>query len=203
MRGRRRDVKVDWLQLPADLPEARAGALADLLHAATGRKVSEGDALLMVVRLWQWALVKVDPEATDLDAEFSRCATLSPFGAAAQVARACRWPEKMGLELLEALQHPEVGVLVREGDALRIDRLATRYANLAAKQQDARGRAQATKAAKRHGWASADGGAWVHPPSGARAKDWRELLARLRKPHDGKVVALKAASAAGDDDGRP
>lgn len=174
-----KDVKVDWLQVPAEVVEQRAPQLAHLLTLGTGKRVSEGDALLLILRTWQWALTKVDPDAPDLAAEFLRCATLPPVRAAEALATACRWPLSKAEVLLEALCDSEVRVLRRDGDSVRVDGMAERYVSLAERQRDNRGRAIASKLAKAHGWKHEAGRGYVSP-HGEVVEDWRELVARLK-----------------------
>lgn len=171
-------VKVDWLQVPAEAVDQRAPQLAQLLTQGTGKRVSEGDALLLLVRLWQWVLTKVNPDAEDLTAEFAKASTVPEDRAAETVATACRWPVRRSEILLESLLDPEVRALVREGDCVRVDGLMERYTGLAERQRDNRGRATASKRAKEYGWTHKAGVGYVSP-TGEVAESWRDLLARL------------------------
>lgn len=171
-------MKVDWLQVPVEAVDQRAPQLAHLLSMATGKRVSEGDALMLLVRLWQWALAKVSPDAPDLPAEFARCATLPGVRAAETLATACRWPLSKSQVLLEALLDSEVRALVEEGDCVRVEGLVERYAGLAERQRDNRGRATASKLAKQHGWRHEAGVGYVSP-QGEVVEHWREVLERL------------------------
>lgn len=171
-------MKVPWLQVPVEAVEHYAPQLAHLLTLGSGRKVSEGDALLFIIRLWQWALVKVNPDAEDLRAEFESCSSLSRVRAAETLATACRWPISKADVLLESLLDSEVRVLVEEGDCVRVDGLAERYTALAEKQRDNRGRSLASKLAKAHGWTHRAGVGYVSP-QGEIVRDWREIVALL------------------------
>lgn len=175
---------VQWLQLPADLPDRRAAQLALLLSARGGRKVSEGDALLLVVRLWQSALTKVNEHAPSLEAELARCSRIA-FGEEELVAVACRWPSSRAGLLLEAMANAAVGVLEHVPGGWRILGLPERYAALATRKAESRGRAQASRLAKQHGWRQAEGGGWFDPRTGETVDDWRALLARLQGGKDG------------------
>lgn len=171
-------VKVDWLQVPAETVDQRAPQLAQLLSQGTAKRVSEGDALMVLVRLWQWVLAKVNPDAEDLASEFAKASTVPEARAAETVATACRWPVSKAQVLLDALLDSEVRALVGEGDCVRVEGLAERYMGLAERQRDNRGRAIASKRAKEHGWTHKSGVGYVSP-TGEVAESWRELLARL------------------------
>lgn len=171
-------MKVPWLQVPVEAVEHYAPQLAHLLTLGSGRRVSDGDALLIIIRLWQWALVKYEPDAEDVGAEFIRCSTLPKVRAAETLATACRWPLSKAEVLLQALLDSEVRVLVEEGDSVRVDGLAERYTQLAEKQRDNRGRSAASKLAKAHGWTNRAGVGYVSP-MGEVVRSWRELIERL------------------------
>lgn len=173
-------MKVEWLQVPAEAVEHRSLHLARLLSHGSGRRVSEGDALLLIVRVWQWALNKVDANAPDLSVEFRRCSTLPEARAAETLATACRWPMSKADVLLEALCDAEVQAVAREGAAVRVLGLAERYTTLAEKQRDNKGRATASKLAKKHGWKHDPVNGGYVGPTGAHATNWQELIVMLK-----------------------
>ena len=172
---------VGWLQVPEDVRRVRAPAMAGLLTAATGKRVSRGDALAAVLDLWAWVLGQVNESAPDLQAEFAR-ATLLPADRAEHVlVLATEWPAKRAATLLQAMADPMVRILEREPAGWRVPGLADRYLGLSADRADARGRARTHQLAKANGWQAQPGNQWVHLQSGEVVDGWRVLLQRLER----------------------
>lgn len=172
-------MEVGWLQVPEDIRRVRAPAMAGLLTAATGKKVSRGDALALVLDLWAWVLGQVDETAPDLQAEFARCTLLPEDRATAVVALATGWNTKQAPHVLRAMSDPMVRVLVPESGGWRVPNVADRYLGLSADRADARGRTRAANLAKANGWKSEGGNKWMHSTTGEVVDGWRALLARL------------------------
>ena len=172
-------MEVGWLQVPEDIRRVRAPTMADLLTATTGRKVSRGDALAMVLDLWAWVLGQVNEGAPSLQAEFDRCTLLERERAPAIVALATGWPTKRADVLLRAMADPLVRVLVEEPGGWRVPHLADRYLGLSADRADARGRARCHQLAKANGWVPQPGGSYLHTTTGEVVDGWRVLLPRL------------------------
>lgn len=172
-------MRIDWLQVPDDMVRTRSLTLARLLTEASGKKVSHGDALLLVCNLWTWVVTQVREDAEDLAAEFERCSVLPRLKAEMVLPIPLGWPARHAAALLDALLDTHVGVLSAEGDAVRVVDIRERYARLAKKQSDSRGRARASLCAKEHGWKTAEGGGWMNPETGETVENWRALLARL------------------------
>lgn len=171
-------MRYEWLQVPNDMLRVRARTLANLLTAATGRKVSRGDALTLVLDLWDWVVSQVNEDAEDLDAEFERCAVLPYERAEALLPEALGWPDKHAMPLMQALCDKHVGVMAVEGERLRVLGIRERYSRLAKQQGDSRGRARAAYLAKANGWTHKPGVGYVSP-TGEVAESWRDLLERL------------------------
>lgn len=171
-------MRYEWLQIPNDMLRVRARTLANLLTASTSRRVSRGDALALVLDLWDWAVSQVDEDADDLAAEFDRCTLIDAHKAASLLPEALGWPQKHARALIVAFCDDHVRVMGDEGDAVRILEIRERYLRLAQQQGDSRGRAIASKRAKEHGWTHKPGVGYVSP-TGEVAESWRELLARL------------------------
>lgn len=174
-------MRFDWLQVPDDMLRVRSVTLAQLLSEAAGKKVSHGDALLVVLKTWLWVVSQVQEDESNLSGEFARCSVLPRLKAEKVLPGAVDWPAKHGAGLVDALLDPHVRVLVHEPlmDSVRVVDVEQRYARLAKKQSESRGRAKASQLAREHGWRVADGGGWVKPETNETAKDWRELLALL------------------------
>lgn len=172
-------MEVGWLQVPEDIRRVRAPAMAELLSAATGKKVSRGDALAIVLDLWAWILGQVDENAPDLQAEFARCTFLPEDRAAAVIALATGWSTKQAPHVLKAMADPMVRALVPEAGGWRVPHVADRYLNLSAERADARGRQRAASLARVNGWKSEPGNKWVHTTTGEVVDGWRALLAKL------------------------
>lgn len=171
-------MRYEWLQIPNDMLRVRARTLANLLTASTGRKVSRGDALALVLDLWDWAVSQVDEDADDLAAEFDRCTTLASMKAISLLPEALGWPPKHARALITAFCDDHVRVLEAEAGCVRILEIRERYLRLAQQQGDSHGRAIASKRAKEHGWTHRAGVGYVSP-KGEVVASWRELLERL------------------------
>lgn len=172
-------MRFDWLQVPDDMLRVRSVTLAQLLTEATGKRVSHGDALLVVLKTWLWVVSQVREDESNLSGEFARCSVLPRLKAEKVLPGAVDWPHKHGAALVAALLDPHVRVLVAEGDAVRVVDVEQRYSRLAKKQSDSRGRAKASQLAREHGWKVAEGGGWMNPANGDTVDSWRELLALL------------------------
>jgi hypothetical protein len=170
-------VRLDYLQVPDSLLRTRTVALATMLSAAKGKPVSQGDALLLVCRLWEWVLDQVNESAADVKAEFAAKARVPRLQAEAIWPSALHWPASKGRELLQALADPLVAVTAMDRDYVTVLDLGERYTALAGKRAESRGRARASALAKQHGWkATQPGGGYVNPKTGEVAEGWRELL---------------------------
>lgn len=176
----REQVRFEWMQVPDEMRRVRSLTLAQLLTAATGRKVPQGEAFLLVCNLWAWVIDQVREEVEDLGAEFRRVSVLPKAKADAIWPAALGWPARHMAALLEALADPHVQVLADEGDTVRVLDVQERYTRLAKKQGDARGRARASYYAKENGWKHEPGRGYVSP-EGEVLESWRELLARYEK----------------------
>jgi hypothetical protein len=172
-------VRFDWLQVPDDMLRVRSVTLAQLLTEAVGKRVSHGDALLVVLKTWLWVVSQVREDESDLSAEFARCSVLPRVKAEKVLPGAVDWAPKHGEALVSALLDPHVRVLTEDGDAVRVVDVEQRYTRLAKKQSESRGRARASQLAREHGWKVAEGGGWMNPANGETVDSWRDLLTRL------------------------
>lgn len=171
-------MRYEWLQVPNDMLRVRAQTLATLLTQSTGRKVSRGDALTLVLDLWDWVVSQVNEDATDKAAEFERCARLPKAKADILLPMALGWPIKHVGSLLVALTDSHVRVMADEGDFVRVMEVEERYSRLAKKQGDSRGRARASYLAKDHGWVSNGKNEYASESTG-EVLSWKQLLERL------------------------
>lgn len=172
-------MRFDWLQVPDDMLRVRSVTLAQLLSEAAGKRVSHGDALLVVLKTWLWVVSQVREDEPNLSGEFERCSVLPRLKAEKVLPGAVDWAPKHGTSLVDALLDPHVRVLVAEGDAVRVVDVEQRYARLAKKQSESRGRAKASQLAREHGWRVAEGGGWMNPVNGDTVDGWRDLLTLL------------------------
>lgn len=170
-------MEVSYLQVPEDVRRVHAPALADVLTTASGKRVSRGDALAMVLDLWAWVLGQVREDTPDLKAEFQQRTLLPRLRAADMVALATGWPKRKGAVLVAALSDATVGVLREEPEGWRVVGVSDRYLKLAGERAESRLRARASALAKANGW-RADGNSWVSPTND-RVEGWRALLQRL------------------------
>jgi len=174
-------VRFDWLQVPDEMVRTRSLTLAQLLTAATGKRVSHGDALLLVCNLWTWVVSQVKEDAENLAAEFERCSVLSRLKAEALLPTALGWPGRHAGILIDALLDTHVQVLGAEGDSVRVVDIRERYARLAKKQSESKGRARASTVARENGWEPGPKHTWVNSSTGEVVDGWRELLQRFEK----------------------
>jgi hypothetical protein len=181
MARRRKSVKLDYIQVPEDLRTTRAPALADLLTGRTGRRVSPGDALKVVLDLWAWVVTQVDESADDLAAEFSRTTLFSTDRAEALLALATGWERRKAGILLECLSDPTVRVVTPEDGGWRVLGVADRYLSLAASLRDARERVKINGIAKANGWRAGAKGEWVHGTTGEVITSRALLAVRLKE----------------------
>lgn len=187
MGTRRPLLDVSYLQIPEEVRTVRAPNLADVLSSVSGKRVSRGDAIAMVLDLWAWVLGLVDDGAPDLREEFKARTLLPSLRAADMVCRATGWPKKKGDVLVAALADSTVGILQREPEGWRVVGVADRYLKLAGERAESRQRARASALAKANGW-KADGNAWVSSDGLQRVEGWRALLQRLEQKHSGPGV---------------
>lgn len=173
-------VRFEWMQVPDEMRRVRSLTLAQLLTAATGRKVSQGDALLLVCNLWAWVIDQVREDSEDLGAEFQRVSVLPTAKADVLWPTALNWPARQMPALITALSDRHVQVVAEDGDMVRVLDVEERYMRLAKKQGDSRGRARAAYHAKEHGWKHEAGKGYVSP-TGEVIESWRDLLARFEK----------------------
>lgn len=176
---RRQRVRFDWLQVPDEMVRTRSLTLSQLLSAATGKRVSHGDALLLVCNLWTWVVSQVREDAVDLAGEFERCSVLPRLKAEALLPTALGWPGRHASVLIDALLDTHVRVLSAEGDCVRVVDIRERYARLAKKQNESKGRAKASVLAREHGWEPGPKSTWVNSTTGETVEGWRELVQLL------------------------
>lgn len=177
-------VRIEWLQVPDDMVLVRSENLAALLTKALGRRVSHGDALLHVIKVWMWVVAQVNEDNPDVAEEFARSSVIERSKAEMVLAHHLKLPAKHGADLVDCLLDPSVRVLepvpLLGGDGVRVREVEERYTALAKKQGESRGRARVSRMARDAGWVAAKGGRWEHPVSGASVDDWRALEARLK-----------------------
>lgn len=174
-------MKLDYIQVPEDLRTTRAPALADLLGGRTGRRVSPGDALKVVVDLWAWVVTQVDESSEDLAAEFARTTILGTERAESILSLATGWERRKAGILLECLADPSVRVVTPEDDGWRVLGVADRYLSLAASLRDARDRVRINGIARANGWKAGAKGEWVHGTTGEVLASRALLAARLKE----------------------
>lgn len=98
-----------------------APTLAGLLSEATCRRVTEGEAITLMVRLFRWALRRIDHGASNRLVAIQDAATL-PMGHEQEVlARVCQWPKKDAAALLNVLASHDARVLRRTGECIHLD----------------------------------------------------------------------------------
>lgn len=169
-------MKVHYLQVPEDLRKTKAGSLADLLSERTGKRVTRGDALYLVLDLWAWVLDQVNDGAEDMAAEMDRRTILPTDRACSQVSLATGWPKAKSGVLLECLADTDVGVLEAVDGGWRVHGLGAPYLKLASDLRDAREKSQTYAKAKAAGWEPGDKkGEWYHPSTKVSVGHWREL----------------------------
>ena len=176
----RKQVRFEWMQVPDEMRRVRSLTLAQLLTAATGRKVGRAEAFTLVCDLWAWVVDQVREESEDISAEFKRVSVLPKAKADVVLPAALGWPARQMPALLAALADPHVQVIEDCGDTVRVLDVEERYTRLAKKQGDARGRARAAYYAKENGWKHEAGRGYVSP-TGEVVESWRELLARFER----------------------
>lgn len=170
----------DFLQVDDLLLDSRSRSLARLLTAA-GKRTSQGDALILVLRLIRYVVRNARETAPDLKAELRRAALLDDAGSMEALLDAAEgWPAAKMRAVRDALAAPTVGVLEALPDgAWRVVGVAERYGRFAEKRRDSRGRAEASRLARERGWKSSDGGGWHNTQTGETVESWRELMVRL------------------------
>lgn len=178
----------DFLQVTDEMMDARSRSLSRLLSVGP-RKVSHGDALLLMLALDRYFVQRAKDTAPDLKAELRRVATVPADRINDVLSVVSGWPDKHLPALLDALSDPTVGALEAVDDGWQASGLAERYARFAERRRDSRGRATASRMAKERGWKPAEGGGWTHPGTGEVVEDWRALLAKFDA--DDAVPALR------------
>jgi hypothetical protein len=181
MARRRKSVKLDYIQVPEDLRTTRAPALADLLSERTGKRVSPGDALKLVLDLWAWVVTQVDESAEDLAAAFDRATLFSAERGEALLSLATGWERRKAGVLLDCLTDPTVRVVTPENEGWRVLGVADRYLSLAASLRDARDRVRINGIAKANGWKAGAKGEWINSATGEVLATRSLLAARLRE----------------------
>lgn len=176
--GGRRIVKYDFLQVTDEMLDERAPALARLLSSG-GRRVSEGDALRMILRLERHVMRKVDDNAPDVVAEMRARSVLPVERARPILAQATGWPEAKAGLLLDALADEEVHVLDAVPEGWQVRGLAERYGRFANERKASRERTRDNARARAAGWEPGDGRGWVHRGTGEILPSLRDVIMRL------------------------
>jgi hypothetical protein len=174
----RHSLLYDFLKVTDDVLDRRSRALARLL-TAKGRKTSQGDALMLIIRLERYVVQHARDEAPDIKAELERASCLNDDTLTQALLDASEWPLTRLEDVREALAAPSVDVLEKCPGGWRVVGVAERYAGFATKRRESRGRATASRLAKEHGWKAVEGGGWTNPTTSETVETWRELLALL------------------------
>lgn len=170
-----------FLQVSDELIDSRSKALAKVLSAG-GRRFSHGDALHLLIKLERYVVREADDETNDVKAEILRCSTFPADRVLAALELATDWPEGKAHVLLDALSDPTVKVLEAVEGGWRVRGLADRYAGFAVERKASRGRATASRLAKKHGYRPQEDGSWVHPLTQDKLADWQAVLAKFGAP---------------------
>lgn len=178
MAKRSRALLYKFLQVSDELMDSRSKALAKVLSAG-GRRITQGDALHLILRLERYVVREADDETTDIKAELLKSSTFPADRILAALELATDWPEGKAGMLLDALSDPTVKVLEAVEGGWRVRGLADRYAGFAVERKASRGRATASRLAKKHGYRPQDDGSWVHPLTQDRLQDWQAVLNRF------------------------
>lgn len=168
-----------FLQVSDELLDSRSKALAKALTRCTGRKHSQGDALHLILRLERYVVREANESAKDIRGELLRSSTFPAGVVLARLELATDWPEDKAQALLDALSDPTVQVLEAVDDGWRVRGLADRYAGFVVQRNESRGRAAASRLAKKHGYQPDGDGKWKHALSGETIESWEDVLAKL------------------------
>jgi hypothetical protein len=191
-------VKVDFVQVPEDFRQAKCALFAAKLSELSGRRVTRGEALAIVVDLWAWHLQQVDERAPVLSEAFRAAALIPSKEAALRMHVATGWQKSKAGVLLEALSHPMVRVLVPCLEGWEVADLQHRYLVMATRQQESRSRARLNALAHDSGWEPVQDknkpkGLWRH--ASGEELHWKDLLVRLEvgdAPHPPTPEKLRA-----------
>jgi len=175
---RRNPVLYDFLKVTDEVLDVRAPQLARLL-SASGRKVSPGDALALILQLERYVVRRVNDEAPDLEAEFRACAFLPHARTADTLSVAVGWPLSRAEALGAAFADPDVAVLEAAEGGWRVRGVVERYARFALERRSSRNRTRDNARARAAGWLPGDGGSWAHAETGEVAKSLKDVISRL------------------------
>ena len=168
----------EYLQVTDTMMDARSRTLARLLSLGT-RKVSRGDALLLMLEIDRHFMQLARDTVPDLRAELQRVSLIPTDKVNDTLSVITEWPDRQIPGLLNALSDPSVGVLEPVDDGWQVAGLVERYAGFVEKRRDSRGRAKTSRMAKSRGWKPAEGGGWYNVATGETVEDWQALLTRM------------------------
>lgn len=136
-----------WLQLDMGFLEQGSAELAGLLG------VTQGDALLLSVRLWKAIVQRINADALDLDAELLGASTIANPNAAHRLAQICGWTNPNVETLVKGLSDRNVRLIevLPDGAGYRV-RGMDRYTDLTERLRRKREYDRKAKALKVAGW---------------------------------------------------
>jgi hypothetical protein len=127
-----------------------------------------------MVQTHLWALSRIDPYRPPAD-ELRRAIFISPTMAPLLVEH-LGYPERTAQDVLAALV--EGGVLQRVEGGLVVTDIQNRYLPTLRKRYDTRERVRRFRDARAAGWVKKEG-FWMHPATGRRVANWREMFALM------------------------
>jgi hypothetical protein len=176
---RRLPVIYDFLKVSDELIDVRAPQLARIL-SSRGRKITTGDALLLILRLERYVVRRVSDDADVLAAEFETAGFLAHDRAESTVSVALEWPLSKAHVLIEALADPDVAVLSPAKDGGWMLRgLKDRYLRFANERRASRQRTKDNARARAAGWEPGDGKTWVHRATKTTASTLSDAIAAI------------------------